>query len=87
MFNKNEGVGALLNPLKVVEHKSHHLASLLSHFSLQVKISYKNVSYCTRKRPCFHLFPTVPTRFKYHKNACLRYILVFNYFSEVLNCF
>ena len=61
----------------------HHLASLLSTFSLQVKISYQNVSYCTRKRPCFHHFPTVPNRFKYRKNACLRYI----YFSEVLNRF
>ena len=28
----------------------HHLASL------QVKISYQSVSYCTRKRPCFHVF-------------------------------
>ena len=34
----------------------HHLASLLSKFSLQVKISYQNVSCCTRKRPCFHVF-------------------------------
>ena len=50
---------ALSDPLKVVEHKSvrmHHLASLFSNFSLQVKISYQSVSYCTRKRPCFYVF-------------------------------
>ena len=51
---------ALSDPLQVVEHNSirmHHLAaSLLSKNSLQVKISYQSVSYCTRKRPCFHLF-------------------------------
>ena len=34
----------------------HHLASLFSIFSLQVKISYQNaISYCTRKCPCFHI--------------------------------
>ena len=77
-INKNEGAWwvALSNSLKVVEHKS-----------LQVKIFYQNVSYCTRKRPCFHIFLTVPYRFKYLKNACIRYIIVFNYFSEVLNRF
>ena len=83
------GSVTLSDPLKVVEERSvriHHLASLLSQISLQVKISYQRVSYCTRKRPCFHIFPTVPNRFKYHNNACFRYI-VFNYFSEVLNRF
>ena len=58
----------------------HHLVHC---FQNQVKLSNQNVSYCTRKRPCFHLFLTVPNRFKYRKNACLRYI----YFSEVLNRF
>ena len=62
----------------------HHLDSLLSRFSLQVKIPYQKVSYCTRQRPCFHLFvPTRPKRFKYRNNACLRYI-GFIYFSKVL---
>ena len=84
-----KGWVALSNLLKVVEHKSQKAseASLLSKCSLQVKISDQNVSYCTCKRPCFHRFPTVPNRFKYHKNACFRYIIVFNYFSEVLNRF
>ena len=59
------------------------------HISLQVKISYQNVSYCTRKSPCFNVFdffPTAPNRFKYRKNECFRYI-VFNYFSELLSRF
>ena len=37
------GSVALSDPLKLVEHKRvrmHHLASLLSKFALQVKISY-----------------------------------------------
>ena len=51
---KIEGVGwcgsvALSDPLKIVEHKSirmHHLASLLSTFSLQVKKSYQIPQWC-----------------------------------------
>ena len=83
------GSVALSDPLKVVQHKSvrmHHLASLLSNLSLQVKISYQNVilhaftNLQASLFSCFHIFPTVPTRFKQRGNACIRYI-VFNYFS------
>ena len=71
------------------------------------------MSYCTRKRPCFHVFifflqfqivsdtarmntletlffcffSTVPNRFRYRKNACFKYIIVFNYLSAVPNRF
>ena len=64
----------------------HHLASLLSKFSLQVKISYQSVSHCTRKRPCFHVFICFVQFQIVSNNACVRYI-VFNYFSEVRNRF
>ena len=53
----------------------HHLASVLSTFSLQIKISYQNVSYCTRKRPCFHLFSYSSKSFLIPHNACFRWTL------------
>ena len=48
-------------PYKVVQHKNvrmHHFNCFIAFifFYLQVKISYQSVSYCTRKRPCFHAF-------------------------------
>ena len=76
------GGEAISNPLKIVDHKSECTIQL----GCFQKISYQKVSYCTRKRPCFHLIPTVPNRIKYHKNACFRctlYSIMFLQFQIV----
>ena len=67
----------------------HHLALLLSKFSLQVKISYQNVSYCACMRHCFHLFPTV-LKFLIVYNTVTMHALdvhCFHFFSAVPNRF
>ena len=68
----------------------HHLASLLVTFSLQVKISYQNVS-------LLHAFTSVLvfifSSFSYSSKSfqipqeCMLKIHCFQLFSEVLNCF